>query len=214
MLDILMAIVDFIPVFMFLVAAIILQRCLYNKMSKGAFTLFASGTIFVFVAGFFKALHKLLFYTGVCDFVPLKEAFFPMQTTGFVLAAVGLLAIFLYKQGEHKEYSILLLLLFVAPQEYKGTMIFVIFMVLGVLIMDGCLVRMSIHLKSKPATILLIISFVFVLGMGYLSSKDDLSDWIKEIVNIIGQTTLLISVLLMKKKGLANKESLNGLIKQ
>ena len=214
MLDILMAIVDFIPVFMFLVAAIILQRSLYNKMSKGAFTLFASGTIFVFVAGFLKAIHKLLFYTGVCDFVPLREAFFPMQTIGFVLAATGLLAIFLYKQGEHKEYGILLPLLFVAPSEYKGTMIFVVLMVLGVLIMDGCLVRMSIHLKSKTATILLIVSFVFVLGMGYLSSKDDLSDWIKEIVNTIGQTTLLISVILMNKKGLANKDSLKGLIKQ
>ena len=45
MLDILMAIVDFVPVFMFLVASIMLQRALYNKMSKGAFTLFASGTI-------------------------------------------------------------------------------------------------------------------------------------------------------------------------
>ena len=49
--------------------------------------------------------------------------------------------------------------------------------------------------------------------MGYLSSKDDMSDWIKEIVNTIGQTTLLISVIILNKKGLANKDSLKGLIK-
>ena len=76
MLDILMAIVDYIPVGMFLVASLILQKTLYNKMSKGAFSLFSSGTMFVFVAGFLKATHKLLYYTGVCDFTPLKEAFF------------------------------------------------------------------------------------------------------------------------------------------
>ena len=201
MLDILMAIVDFIPVGMFLVASVLLQRSLYNKMSKGAFSLFSSGTIFVFVAGFLKATHKLLFYTGVCDFTPLKEAFFPMQTIGFVLAAIGILAMFVYKQGEYKEYSFALLpLLFVAPKEYKGTMIFVVLMVLGVLILDACLVKISVHLKSKLATVLLVISFVFVLEMGYLSSKEDMSDWVKEIVNTIGQTTLLVSVIVLNKK--------------
>ncbi|MBQ3797974.1 MAG: hypothetical protein II842_17140 [Butyrivibrio sp.] len=41
-----MAIVDFIPVLMFTIAAIMLQRDLYNKMSKGAFALFAAGTIY------------------------------------------------------------------------------------------------------------------------------------------------------------------------
>ena len=50
-----MAIVDFIPVGLFLAAAVILQRDLYNKMSKGAFALFSAGTITVFVAGCFKA---------------------------------------------------------------------------------------------------------------------------------------------------------------
>ena len=43
--SVLMALVDFIPVFAFAAAAVILQRALYNKMSKGAFALFAAGTI-------------------------------------------------------------------------------------------------------------------------------------------------------------------------
>lgn len=36
-----MALVDFIPVILFTVSAVMLQRDLYNKMSKGAFALFA-----------------------------------------------------------------------------------------------------------------------------------------------------------------------------
>ena len=215
MLDILMAIVDFVPVCMFLVASIMLQRALYNKMSKGAFTLFASGTIFVFVAGFLKATHKLLYYTGVCDFISLKEAFFPMQTIGFVLASAGILAIFVYKQGEHKEYSLLLpALAFIAPEPYKGTMIFVVLMVLGVLILDGCLFRIAIHLKSKPACILIVVAFIFTLAMGYLASNGSIDDWIKEIVNTIGQGALLLSTIMLKNKGLEEKDSLKGLIKE
>lgn len=214
MLNILMAIVDFIPVGMFLLASIILQRCLYNKMSKGAFALFSSGTIFVFVAGFLKATHKLLYYTSVCDFTPLKEAFFPMQTTGFVLAAIGILAMFVYKQGEHREFVLALpLLAFVAPEPYKGTMIFVVLMVLGVLILDGALFRIALHQKSKLTCVLIVVAFVFTLCMGYLASNESIHDWVKEIVNTIGQGSLLIAVIMMKNKGLQDKDSLKGLIK-
>ena len=54
-----MALVDYIPVALFLASAIILQRTLYGVMSKGAFALFSAGTITVFVAGLFKATWKL-----------------------------------------------------------------------------------------------------------------------------------------------------------
>ena len=46
-----MALVDYIPVIFFAIASVILMRDLYNKMSKGAFALFAGGTIFVTCAG-------------------------------------------------------------------------------------------------------------------------------------------------------------------
>lgn len=54
-----MALVDFIPVILFAVSSIVLQRDLYNKMSKGAFALFAAGTIDIIAAGALKALYKL-----------------------------------------------------------------------------------------------------------------------------------------------------------
>ena len=51
-----MAIVDFIPVIFFGAAAVLLQRDLYNKMSKGVYALFAAGTIDVVAAGALKAV--------------------------------------------------------------------------------------------------------------------------------------------------------------
>ena len=40
-----MALADFIPVLLFGAAAVLLQRDLYSKMVKGAYALFAAGTI-------------------------------------------------------------------------------------------------------------------------------------------------------------------------
>ena len=68
-----MALVDFIPVLLFGAAAVRLLRDLYNKMSKGAFAIFAAGCIDVFAAGALKALYKLLYALGACDFTPLSE---------------------------------------------------------------------------------------------------------------------------------------------
>ena len=74
-----MALVDYIPVILFTLAGILLMRDLYNKMSKGAFALFAAGLIFVTCAGALKATYKLLYALGVCDFAPLNEMFFSME---------------------------------------------------------------------------------------------------------------------------------------
>ena len=96
-----MALVDFIPVILFGVAAVLLMRDLYNKMSKGSFALFAAGTIDIFCAGALKATYKLLYAAGVCDFEALNAMFFPVQSIGFLLAGVGLVALLCHKQSNH-----------------------------------------------------------------------------------------------------------------
>ena len=93
-----MALVDFIPVICFAVGSVYLMRDLYNKMSKGAFALFAAGTIDVICAGALKALYKLLYAAGVCDFTPLNAMFFPVQSIGFLLAGLGLVAMLCHRQ--------------------------------------------------------------------------------------------------------------------
>ena len=109
------ALVDCIPVILFCAGAVLLQRDLYNKMSKGAFALFSAGTINIIMAGALKAVYKLLYAVGVCDFEPLNAMFFPVQSIGFLLAGIGIIAMICFKQGNG------VVALSAAPLLYKGT---------------------------------------------------------------------------------------------
>ena len=104
-----MALVDYVPVLLFAAAAVILHRDLYHKMSKGAFALFAAGTVNIFCAGFLKATWKLLYAAGVCDFRALDEMFFPVQSLGFLLAGLGIVlmlaTLFVIKKVTAKKYA-------------------------------------------------------------------------------------------------------------
>jgi len=195
-----MALVDYIPVGLFIAAAILLQRDLYNKMSKGAFALFAAGTLMIMTAGFFKATWKLLYALNVCDFVALNAVFFPMQTTGFVLAAIALIALLTAKQGNGTAYAV------VAPAAYTSSMIFVVFTVLGTAGICTSLAVIAGRMKRKGAIALFVLAFVFMLMMGYLSSRDFTEasmNWIAQCTNIVAQGLLFLGVLDLHKAGLA-----------
>ncbi len=194
-----MALIDFIPVVLFAVAAVMLQRDLYNKMSKGAFALFAAGTINVIFAGSMKALYKLLYAAGVCDFQALNSLYFPVISVGFLLAGLGLMAMLFHKQTENAAHSV------VPPVLFSGTAIMIVFMIAGLGMIDAVLAVLAIRLKKPLIVVLLVVSFLCSLSMGYLSSKDfDAAywNWIAEGINILGQGTFLISVIMMGKAGL------------
>lgn len=201
-----MALVDYIPVLFFSVAAAILQRDLYNKMCKGAFALFAAGSINVFSAGFLKATYKLLYAAGVCDFQALSDIFFPLQALGFLLAGLGIVAMLCLRQ--HKALSVA-----AAPALYSGTFLFVGLMILGLGCMDAGLCLLSKKLKKPAAMALFIISFACSLCMGYLSSRNftkEAMNWIAEGVNIVGQGALLVGTVLLHKAGLKALELKRG----
>lgn len=209
-----MALVDYIPVILFAVGATILMRDLYNKMSKGAFALFSAGVIDVICAGALKATWKLLYAAGVCDFSPLNAMFFPVQSIGFLLAGVGVIAMLTHRQGESRanlnSLSLPVMLATaaaVAPDEYKGTFIFVGLMVAGLGCLDTALAILAGKL-GKPALIAVFaVSFICCLGMGYLSSKDFAEasmNWIAEGVNVAGQGTFLLGAYLLHKNGLSD----------
>ena len=99
-----MALIDFIPVVLFGISIFILQRDLYNKMSKGCYALFCAGTIDVFMAGILKALYKLLYATNICDFEKLNALFFPLQAIGFLMAGCALCCMVFIRQNE-KNFS-------------------------------------------------------------------------------------------------------------
>ena len=199
-----MALVDYIPVCCFLIASIVLQRTLYAEMSKGAFALFAAGTIMVFVAGFFKATWKLLFAAGTCDFQALNQSFFPMQSTGFLLAGLGCVALAFFRQQADGGQSALAGA--AAPAAFKGTFVFVAAMVAGVALMDFSLAKIARKRGAALAATLFVVSFVFALGMGYLSSKDFANpamNWIAEGVNVCGQAIFLVASIILARKGAA-----------
>lgn len=195
-----MALVDYIPVTLFAAAAVLLQRDLYNKMSKGAFALFAAGTINVFCAGLLKATWKLLYAAGVCDFRALDEMFFPVQSIGFLLAGLGVLAMVCFRQKEERVYTAA-----AAPAVFSGTFLFVGLMVAGLGCMNGGLAAVAVKMKKPAAVVLFIITFVCCMGMGYLSSQDFAKasmNWIAEGINVVGQGALLAGALMLHKAGL------------
>lgn len=194
-----MAIVDFIPVICFAIGAVILLRDLYNKMSKGAFALFAAGVIDVTCAGALKATYKLLYALGICDFQPLNNMFFPVQSIGFLLAGIGILAMLVHRQEEKTT------LRSAAPAVFTGTFVFVGLMVAGLGLLDAVLCILSKKLGKPWLIALYAFSFVCCLGMGYLSSKDFAEasmNWIAEGVNVVGQGTFLAGAIILHKNGL------------
>ena len=194
-----MALVDFIPVLLFGAASVILMRDLYNKMSKGAFALFAAGTIDVTCAGALKALYKLLYAAGVCDFTPLSDMFFPVQSIGFLLAGIGMIAMLCHRQKESGALA-------VAPVVFKGTPIFVSFMILGIGMINASLCVLAKKIKKPGLIVLFVLAFLCMLGMGYLSTRNfekASMNWIAECVNVVGEGLLLLGALLMHKNGLA-----------
>ncbi len=193
-----MAIVDFVPVIFFGMTIFLLQKDLYNKMSKGAYALFCAGTIDVFLAGVLKALYKILYAANICDFERLNAIFFPLQAIGFLMAGGSMLCMMFLNQISNKTLAL-------APIAFSGTMIFVSLIILGLLGMDISLIIISRMLKKNKIIILFVISFFFSLAMGYLSSKDftrSYINWIGEIVNIIAQASLYFGVKCLDINGL------------
>ena len=196
-----MALVDYIPVIFFGIAAVILMRDLYNKMSKGAFALFSAGMINVTLAGALKATWKLLYAAEICNFEALNAMFFPVQSIGFLLAGIGILAMICHKQSEKNAA------LAVVPPVFKGTFVFVGLMIAGLGLIDTMLCILTVKIKKPWLIALFVLSFFCSLCMGYLSSQDFAEasmNWIAEGVNVIGQGALLTGVILLHKNGLAN----------
>ncbi len=194
-----MGIIDFIQVIFFTIAAIILQRELYNKMSKGAFALFAVGTIDIICAGIAKALYKLLYAAGICDFKVLSDIFFPVQSIGFLLAGIGILAMLIHRQGKNAALS-------VVPPVFTGTVIFVSCMCIGLAMIYIALCIISVKLKKPLLIIVFVLSFLCSLTMGYLSSKDfaqSYMNWLAQVINIAGQGLFFYGVIVLHKAGLA-----------
>ena len=197
-----MALFDYIPVIFFALGAVILLRDLYNKMSKGAFALFAAGVIDVTMAGFLKATWKLLYAGANIDVSALNAMFFPVQSIGFLLAGIGIIVMLSKKQKGTKTLSVVPVVSITFPY-------LVLVMVAGLGLMDAGLCILAKKLKKPAVIVIFVLSFVCCLGMGYLSTKDfekASMNWIAEGVNFCGQGLFLLGAWMLHKAGLSELE--------
>ena len=203
MVSVPMALVDYIPVVLYCISAVILQRDFYNRMSRGTFALLSAGMIMSIMAGLFKATWKLLFALEICDFDRLNKSFFPLQSVGILLAGIALMLMVFARQKGTSLHS-------AAPAVFAGTGVFIVLMVLG---LCGIFLGLSVEAKrrkKKSAMVLFIITFVFMLMMGYLSSKNfekASMNWISEGVNVMGWSIFLMGSRILSGAG-KEKESI------
>ena len=190
-----MALVDYVPVLLFAAAAVLLQRDFYHKMSKGAFALFAAGTVNIFCAGFLKATWKLLYAAGICDFAALNTMFLPVQSIGFLMAGLGIVLMLTGRKS----------VLLAAPPLFSGSVIFIMMMVLGLGSICTCLSILAVKMKKKGAMVLFIAAFLCSMGMGAMSGQDCTQAWVnwtEQGINCVGQGLLMWGVILLDKAGL------------
>ena len=197
-----MALADFVPVFLFGISAVLMQRDFYNKMPKYAFACLAAGSVDAFLAGFLKALWKLLYAMNLCDFHVLNTMFLPTQSLGLLLTGFGIILML----TQRKKAALAL-----ALPVYSGAFLFVGMMVLGLGGMCAGLSVVAKKLKKGWLIPVFVLCFFCYMAMGYLASRDGetaASNWIEQGVNTLGQLLLLFGVGTLHKAGLRDVVSL------
>ena len=190
-----MALMDFLPVLLFGAAWAILYRDLKNKLDACSGLLLPLGAAVVFAAGLFKAVWKLQSALGATPVELFNRAFFPAQSVGFVLLAVGMLAL-MYGRGKGQARSL--------------TMVWVMLTVLGNMGMSAGLIYLA-RKVTRAAIPLFIVAFVLSMMMGYLSSRDFAQasmHWIAQSVNTVGQALLLVGARMLHRAGLSAPDAL------
>ena len=194
-----MALMDFVPVIFFGITAVLLIQDLSNKMNKAVFTLFAAGCFDVFLAGFCKALWKLLYAANVCNFVALEEMFMPVNSIGLLLVGLSLIGMLCCKRKDVAVFS-------AAPAVFSGSFVFIMMMVVGLGGMCAVLSILAAKMKKKGTIVLFVLSFVCAMGMGYMSSQDSTLAWVnwaEQSINIVSQGCLMWGALILHKANLA-----------
>ena len=112
-----MALMDFVPVLLFGAAWVILYRDLKNKLNLCSGILLPLGAGLVFLAGFLKATWKMQKALGVPAVELFNKMMFPTQSVGFLLMAVGMLALMYGKRKSARSLTMVWVMLTVDRQQ-------------------------------------------------------------------------------------------------
>lgn len=215
---ILQSLYDLIPIALFLVGGVVLLRCLYNKMVKGNYALFAAGAIMVFAAGFLKALHKFIIGVSGYSYNILDRQFTSTQSIGFALMFVALIGMFTSYNKKYTKVQVVALPALIVTTtlmdtgnlpEYTNTMPFIVLMIIGAAGTLGMLLYISIRRKDVLSAILFGAAIIFMVMMGYLSTRTSWTmTWIAISVNIVYQLLFMLGALRLQKNGFGAEDSL------
>ena len=192
-----MALMDFVPVVFFGLTAMLLLRSLFNKMDKGIYVLLMTGSVSVFLAGFCKALWKLLYAANIADLMLLEEMFLPLNSLGLLFVGLSPLGMLFWK----KKTGIF----FLIPVAFAISMPFIMMMVVGLGGLCAGLSVVAVKMKKAPVMIAFILSFLCAMAMGFMSSQDSTLAWVnwaEQSINTVSQGCLLLGVFLLHKAGL------------
>lgn len=189
-----MALVDFIPVLFFALSAVLMMRDFYARMPKYSFAMLAAGTVNVFLAGFLKALWKLLYAANICDFHALNTLFLPTQSLGFLMAGFAMVILVSQKKKDAVALA--------GPPLFSGTAVFLVMMVLGLGCICACLSVLAARFKKKIAIAFFVLAFLLSMGMGYAGRLDSTAawvNWLEQSINIGSQLCLMAGMLILHK---------------
>ncbi|MBR1553806.1 MAG: hypothetical protein IJ644_00245 [Oscillospiraceae bacterium] len=194
-----LALLDIVPVVLFFLGCIELMKVFYPRMTQAQYTMFSAGGTMIFLAGMMKAVWKLLFVLGICDYSMLSDAFFPIQSTGFVLTAVSMAGIAGKKKVTSAEKSFSAL---PAVPIVETKLPFIILTFMGTTVFYGTLTILSFRRKAKLTGLFFIGAYVFNMIQVFLAMKFDnssLMNWMAEFVSSLAQACMFSGAISLHK---------------
>lgn len=211
-----LALADFIPVIIYLISTLTIRKAIDKRLVPSMNAVFRLSTGLVFITGFIKASMKVAFiaehHSTIIDTVQsmLDTYYFPTLVTLYYIS--GLSVLFSLMINTKKPIRIIVYTLFSLilvkniicyTDVEKSKMFFVLILSLGNLILWGSLSFLSFKCKIPSSGVLYIITFILLMGMGYMNTKDfsnAATHWATESLNIVAHIFMLLASVTLRKK--------------
>lgn len=188
-----LVILDFVPVFAFLVAAFFLVKITLLTRGKPCGRMMMAGTLLVFTGGFLKVIWKLLYTLNIANLKIMSELQFILLAFGFFAMLVSIILITQKEKGNaHPGNTVIAMAAWKIP--------FLAVMTICSLGAQGILTYISFQKKARLAAAMFILAVLCMLGMSGMASSVEQTitmQWVEESINTTGQIALAIGSYLL-----------------
>ena len=185
-----LALVDFIPTFLFPIGAYFFQKFFKQQKSKQSQILWIVGGLLVFLGGFLKAIWKLNMALTQNDILVLSDSLFVLQSIGFTCLFIGTF-LFIRRRSIKTDISKSTPLTALAVWKIP----FMAIQTLTCIGTYGLLIRYAFKNKNKKGAFLLIMAVIIIfLMVGLSGSAMTISiQWVAELINTLGQLSFCLA---------------------